>query len=194
MAPSGLNRSTETGGLPFDHAVHGQRSAADTGSLNTETIGQRIEDFINWANGEAARLDLPAHTIPPDAHSAIGAICFRRTLTWHIARRPGGLIALAIRYGHLRTAISGNYASRSRDGIHDLLDVETALATVNTITRLSDSLDAGAGISGPAARRALHAATQARRFQCATITARTARDVLQNPNLARPSTTIPTPC
>ncbi|WP_326672629.1 hypothetical protein [Streptomyces canus] len=30
-----------------------------------------------------------------------------------------GLVALAIQYGHLRTAMSGAYASRSRDGIHE---------------------------------------------------------------------------
>ncbi|MEV0259004.1 integrase [Streptomyces sp. NPDC050732] len=173
-----------TGGLLFDHGVHGQRAAAGTGSLNTETIGQRIEDFITWANGEARRLELPEHVVPPDPHGAIGASRLRRTLAWHIARRPGGLIALAIQYGHLRTAISGNYASRSRDGIHDLLDVETALATIDTVAALNDDLDHGGGISGPAARRAIHAAAQAPRFRGVTITARTAHDVLTNPNLA----------
>ncbi|MGW2858252.1 integrase [Streptomyces sp. NPDC001205] len=179
-----LERLVPDGGLLFDHGVHGQRAATGTGSLNTETIGKRIEDFITWVNSESLRLDLPDHTIPPDPHGAIGASRFRRTLAWHIARRPGGLIALAIQYGHLRTALSGNYASRSRDGIHDLLDVETALATIDTVTNLQDDLINGGGISGPAARRAIHATTQAQRFHGVTITARTARDVLQNPNLA----------
>ncbi|PAU44706.1 integrase [Streptomyces albireticuli] len=179
-----LERLVPSGSLLFDHGVHGQRAAAGTGSLNTETINTRIEDFITWVNSEAIRLDLPEHTIPPDPYGAIGASRLRRTLAWHIARRPGGLVALAIQYGHLRTAISGNYASRSRDGIHDLLDVETALATIDTVTSLQDDLDHGGGISGPAARRAIHAAAQAHRFQGVTITARTARDVLQNPNLA----------
>jgi hypothetical protein len=39
--------------------------------------------------------------------------------------RPGGLIALAIQYGHMRTILdartSSGYASRSRDGIHSVL-------------------------------------------------------------------------
>ncbi|MEU1676781.1 hypothetical protein ABZ752_32800 [Streptomyces roseifaciens] len=140
MAPSGLNRSTETGGLPFDHAVHGQRSAADTGSLRRWPADRGLH-HLGQRRGR-----------PPDsarAHHPTGCSQrHRRDLFSPHAdlarRRPGGLIALAIRYGHLRTAISGNYASRSRDGIHDLLDVETALATVDTITRLSNNLDADA--------------------------------------------------
>ncbi|MEV6132661.1 hypothetical protein AB0M05_38730 [Streptomyces violaceusniger] len=45
--------------------------------------------------------------------------------------------------------------SRSRDGIHDLLDIETARATVDTLATLNADLSEGVGISGPAARRAI---------------------------------------
>ncbi|MFE9796563.1 hypothetical protein ACFYRL_33075 [Streptomyces goshikiensis] len=77
---------------------------------------------------------------------------FRRTLAWHIARRPGGLVALAIPYGRLRTAVSTGYAARGREGIHELLDIETARATADTpLTTLHDDLAAGAGTSGPTA-------------------------------------------
>lgn len=116
-----------------------------------------------------------------------------RTLAWHIARRPGGLVALAIQYGHLRTAISGGYASRGRDGIDDLLDVETARATIETLTTLHEDLTSGAGISGPAARRAVHAATRAATFTGQIVTAKQARDLLAN-HTTSPSTTTPTPC
>lgn len=109
---------------------------------------------------------------------------FRRTLAWHIARRPAGLVALAIQYGHLRTAVSAGYASRSRDGIHDLLDIETARATADTLTALHTDLQAGASISGPAARRAIRAAGQAPAFTGAIRTSRQARDILDNPQLA----------
>ncbi|WP_367318446.1 hypothetical protein [Streptomyces sp. HUAS ZL42] len=50
----------------------------------------RIEDFVTWANAEAARHHLPSEVIPPDPHGAVGTRRFRRTLAWHIARRPGG--------------------------------------------------------------------------------------------------------
>jgi len=79
------------------------------------------------------------------------------TLAWHIARRPGGLIALAIQYGHMRTILdartSSGYATRSRHGIHSVLDVETALAAAET-----------------AARRALTAAAEAPRFEGRIVT------------------------
>lgn len=64
----------------------------------------------------------------------------------------------------MRTAVSAGYAARSRDGIHDLLDIETARATADTLAPLHDDLAAGAGVSGPAARRAIHAAAQAPTF------------------------------
>ncbi|MFF9850466.1 hypothetical protein [Streptomyces litmocidini] len=60
---------------------------------------------------------------------------------------------------------SSRYATRGRSGIHSVLDVETALATADTAARLRDQLAAGERLSGPAARRALTAATQAPRFE-----------------------------
>ena len=75
---------------------------------------------------------LPAQQVPEDPHGNLGLSRLRRTLAWHIARRPGGLIALAIQYGHMRTALdartSAGYGSRERRGFHGELDVETALA------------------------------------------------------------------
>ncbi|MGW7363091.1 hypothetical protein ACWGI8_06570 [Streptomyces sp. NPDC054841] len=107
--------------------------------------------------------------IPPDPHGAIGLARFRRTLAWHVARRPGGLIALAIQYGHMRTVLdartSSGYGTRSRHGIHSVLDVETALAAADTAARLRERTASGEKISGPAARRALTAAAQTPRFE-----------------------------
>ncbi|MET8453512.1 hypothetical protein [Streptomyces sp. NPDC005209] len=67
---------------------------------------------------------------------------FRQSWAWHIARRPGGLVALAIQYGHLRTVldtdVAGSYGTRSRRGIHDLIDIETALSTAETAADLNE--------------------------------------------------------
>ncbi|MEU4489118.1 hypothetical protein AB0H94_30270 [Streptomyces purpurascens] len=60
---------------------------------------------------------------------------------------------------------SSGYGSRSRGGIHAILDVETALAAADTAARLRDRVGAGEKLSGPAARRALTAAVQAPRFE-----------------------------
>ncbi|MET9811734.1 hypothetical protein [Streptomyces sp. NPDC006355] len=120
-------------------------------------------------NREAETQGLPDQAVPEDPHGAIGMSRFRRTLAWHVARRPGGLIALAIQYGHMRTVLdtrtTSGYASRSRRGLHRVLDVETALAAAETTVRLRDRAAAGEKISGPAARRALTAAGHAPRFE-----------------------------
>lgn len=90
-------------------------------------------------------------------------------MAWHIARRPAGLVALAIQYGHMRTVLdvrtSSGYATRSRHGLHGVLDIETALAAADTAARLHDRLAAGEKISGPAARRALTAVSQVPHFE-----------------------------
>ena len=139
---------------------------------------------VTKANREAARHGLTGENIPDDPHGTIGLGRFRRSLAWHIARRPNGLVALAIQYGHMRTALAYDwttegYGSRSRDGIHDLIDLETARATADTVMDLHESLEGG-GISGPAARRAIRAAATAPRFAGTPITLASARKLLKN--------------
>lgn len=139
------------------------------GALKGEALNQRIEDFVAWANDEAMTHGLPGQAIPEDPHGSIGMSRFRRSLAWHIARRPGGLVALAIQYGHMRTVLdaraSSGYGSRSRSGIHSVLDVETALAAADTAAHLRDRIAAGEKFSGPAARRAITAAASTPRFE-----------------------------
>jgi hypothetical protein len=93
--------------LLFDAALHcsTQAAALRTGALGQFAMRERIEDFVAWANAETAAQGLPGEAIPPDPCGAIGLGRFRRTLAWHIARRPGGLVALAVQYGHLRTSL-----------------------------------------------------------------------------------------
>lgn len=84
----------------------------------------------------------------------------------------------------MRTALgrwaTEGYASRSRDGIHDLIDLETARATADTIASLHEDLDNGGGISRPAARRVITAAASAPRFADTPITLASARKLLKN--------------
>ncbi|WP_406341928.1 integrase [Streptomyces sp. NBC_01578] len=180
-----LERMVPDGELLFEHHAHDLRGTrAGTGALSVQTMADRVEDFVSWANNEATSHGLISEVIPPDPHGAIGTERFRRSLAWHIARRPGGLVALAVQYGHLRTSVSVGYASRSRDGIHQLLDVETARATIDTVADLHDDLEDGIGISGPAARRAIKAASTAAQFAGTVINTRQARQILANPELA----------
>ncbi|MFI6797599.1 hypothetical protein [Streptosporangium canum] len=177
-----LERMVPDGYLLFDHNTHDlHKSRPGTGSLKLCALRDRIEAFIAWANAEATARGLRDQLIPPDPHGKVGIQRFRRSLAWHIARRPNGLVALAIQYGHLRsTFVSENYASRSRGGIHDLIDIETVRAVADTVADLRDGLHSGEGISGPAARRVIKAAARATDFEGATITARTAQRLIAN--------------
>ncbi|HWO58947.1 MAG TPA: integrase [Umezawaea sp.] len=177
-----VERMVPDGHLLFDHDSHDlHTTGSDTGSLKLDALRARIEAFVAWANAEAATHGLPNETIPPDPNGKIGTVRFRRSLAWHIARRPNGLVALAIQYGHLRTTfVSGGYASRSRDGIHDLIDIETVRAVAVTVADLHDDLGAGGRVSGPAARRAIKAAAIAPRFAGTVITTTTARRLIAN--------------
>ncbi|MGW9713537.1 integrase [Streptomyces albidoflavus] len=165
-----LERIVPEGELLLGAAHHSFRSSHSyVGALKKSTLTLRIESFVNWVNREAETQGLPSQIIPDDPHGAIGLSRFRRSLAWHVARRPGGLIALAIQYGHMRTVLdartSSGYGARGRRGIHAILDVETALAAADTAARLRDRVAAGESVSGPAARRALTAAAHTPRFE-----------------------------
>ncbi|MFD3627301.1 integrase [Streptomyces sp. NPDC058698] len=165
-----LERMVPPGELLLSAAHHDfMQQRGHHGALKHQGLNTRVEDFASWANREAKAQGLPDQIIPADPHGAIGLARFRRTLAWHIARRPGGLVALAIQYGHMRTVLdartASGYGSRSRGGIHSVLDVETALAAADTAAHLRDRMAAGEKISGPAARRAVTAAATTPRFE-----------------------------
>jgi hypothetical protein len=152
--------------------------------ITTRAANMRIGEFITWVNVYAREHGLDSETIPDDPDGPVTLSRFRRTIAWHIARLPGGTVALAIQYGHLRTLTSEGYSGRSRHGLRDLLDLETARATASYLQDVSDSLNSGGGISGPAARRladaARHAAT---RFEGLFLSPRQARALLADPAL-----------
>ncbi len=106
-----LERMVPDGYLLFDHHAHDLHARPGTGSLKPSVLRRRIESFAAWANQEAARLGLPGEAVPADPHGNIGTSRFRRSLAWHIARRPNGLVALAIQYGHMRTAFDFGHAT-----------------------------------------------------------------------------------
>ncbi|MEU6183708.1 hypothetical protein [Streptomyces coeruleorubidus] len=98
-------------GLLFAIEVHDplQPERRSGRSLAIATMSNRIESFIEWVNAHAHNRGRQAEAIPADPHGRVGTGRFRRTLAWHIARRPGGLVALAVQYGHMRTLISDGY-------------------------------------------------------------------------------------
>ncbi|GHG12369.1 integrase [Streptomyces filamentosus] len=183
-----LERLVPKGELLFSsthHDIVGQRK--HHGALKRASLGRRVENLVSWINQEATAQGVPAQTVPEDPHGNLGLSRLRRTLAWHIARRPGGLVALAIQYGHMRTALdartSTGYGSRERRGFHGELDVETALAAAQTAARLRDAAAAGEKISGPAARRALIGAASIPGFEGALTTPKAAAKFLARDGL-----------
>ncbi|MGW3935385.1 integrase [Streptomyces phaeochromogenes] len=171
-----LERMVPPGELLLSSAHHEVQDRKLHGSLTRMALRGRVKEFVAWINQEAAAQNLPGQTVPDDPHGTISPNRWRRTLAWHIARRPGGLVALAIQYGHMRAFLdartSAGYGARGRRGMHGILDVETVLATADAAANLRDAADAGERISGPAAGRALIDAADTPRFEGAVITTR----------------------
>jgi hypothetical protein len=81
----------------------------------------------------------------------------------------------------LNTDESGRYGTRSRSGIHQVFDIETALATADTAAELMERFNDGEGISGHAARQALLQAATGPLFQGGLVN----RNFAQKYTLAR---------
>ncbi|MGW1438567.1 integrase [Streptomyces griseus] len=173
-------------GLLFAAELHGPRTPERRSgrSLALSTMSNRIESFIEWVNTHSQGRGRQAEAIPQDPHGRVGTGRFRRTLAWHIARRPGGLVALAVQYGHMRTLISEGYGARSRGGIHDLLDFETARKVAEHLSEVHEAIQNGEAVSGPAARRLIDAAAQEHsRFGGIIASVRQARSLLADPTM-----------
>ncbi|PZT87690.1 MAG: integrase [Citromicrobium sp.] len=151
-------------------------------ALTCQGANARVAAFTAWANDYAARTR-PGETIPDDPHGPVRVNRFRRTLAWHIARLPGGRVALALQYGHLRpSTVTDGYAGRARDGLRRILDIETARAVADYLDIVADRLHRGEHVSGPAARRLISAATQAQlRFEGMFLTPKQAKALLAAP-------------
>ena len=152
-------------------------------AMTTSAANTRIASFIVWVNDYTARHGLDAERIPHDPDGDVVVMRFRRTIAWHIGRLPGGRIALALQYGHLRTSVVGEgYSGRARQGLRRVLDIETARAMADYLDTVADNLQNGQGVSGPAADRMIQAARNARnRFEGKFLTPRQAEALLDEP-------------
>ncbi|MEV1174629.1 hypothetical protein [Nonomuraea sp. NPDC049784] len=151
--------------------------------LTAEGANVRIQDFIAEVNQLADQLGLAAERIPDDPDGRIVVSRFRNTVAWHIARLPGGRIALAIQYGHLRASgVTDGYSSQARRGLRRILNVETARAMADYLDDVAERLNDGEGVSGPAALRMIKAARDAKiRFEGMFLSPRDADDLLEEP-------------
>ncbi len=173
-----LERLCDSGSLLFaTRNPHGQdRSGRSRGPT---TITDSILDMIDWVNGR-----IPG-AIDDDPRGRITPRRFRRTLAWHIANQPNGVVALAIQYGHVHTAISEGYASQLADGIEGLIDLESARTIARNLMSVWERLRAGERVSGPAAGRLITAAkAQSDRYGGIVVDKRQAKKLHGDPTQA----------
>lgn len=129
--------------------------------LRSGEMNADIAKFISWINDTFARSD-GAPLIPPDPEHKIHAARFRRSLAYFVVRRPGGLIAAALQYGHVRSKVTLGYAGEADTSWLDDLTVERLEMVIDQTGDDLDRLDHGEQVSGPSAaeyrRRLQHTA------------------------------------
>lgn len=148
------------------------------GSINTD-----ITRFIEWFNRDIG----PAISHPligADPHGAIQVPRLRRTLAWHIVRRPGGTIAGATQYGHLHTQMIQGYSGGADAGFLDDITFEQFLHRAEIIHDDAQRLERGEHVSGPAADEYRARVARASTFAGLTVTTKTQiNQALSNPDL-----------
>lgn len=140
--------------------------------------------FIDWVNAycrDTGRAD----AIPDDPQQpTVQARQLRRTLAWYIARKPRGVVAAAIQYGHLKVQMTLGYAGTYASGFPDDLAFEEWLARLETLSDAHEHLASGEHISGPAADTYRRRVENAQRFAGRVLTTRRdTQTLLGNPDV-----------
>ncbi|MEU9321994.1 hypothetical protein [Streptomyces sp. NPDC048295] len=78
---------------------------------------------------------------------------FRRTLAWHIAHQPFGILAGTRQYHHAKTAMFEGYAGTSASGFAAEVAAEEAVAKLDYVEDLYRDWNDGNGATGGAAKR-----------------------------------------
>lgn len=125
------------------------RSAADH-TRTSHYIADDIAAFTAWVN----RTFIPADgstPIPADPAGRLNVSRFRRTLAYFIVRRPRGLIAAALQYGHLATKVTMSYAGDADTSWLDDVAVERLELVTEQAGQDHALLEDGEHVSGPSA-------------------------------------------
>ncbi|WP_405178868.1 hypothetical protein OG225_33565 [Nocardia sp. NBC_01377] len=167
------------------HASPGRLRARTADAARGDSLlTQDIAQFIDWVNRYCAEHGRP-DPIPPDTVKAnISTSRLRRTLAWFIVRRPRGLVAAAIQYGHVRTGMTLGYAGSYDSGFPDDLVFEEWLTRLDILADAHQRLIEGEHVSGPAADLYHQRVESATRFAGRVLhNSRDAATLLANPDL-----------
>lgn len=168
------------------HAAGGAVKRRNRGSavMMTARMSEAVNVFIHAVNEYCAargRTDV----IPLRDGEVVQPSQLRRTLAWHIFRRPNGVVAGALQYGHLHTRMFVGYAGNYESGFTSVAAVEDLLARLDRVAAAMEHLDDGGRVSGPAAAMyRTRMSNAAETFAGRTIrTTRQAEKFLQDPDL-----------
>jgi integrase len=144
-------------------AAH-QRRPADEHARVSRYMTRDLEQFADWVNTTFATPG-GGPPIPPDPTKHIHARRFRRSLAYFIVRRPRGLIAAALQYGHVSTRVTLNYSGTADTSWMEDLAVERLELVLEQTDRDWTLLEDGEHVSGPSAQEYRDRIARARRFE-----------------------------
>ncbi|OZC47851.1 hypothetical protein CH305_27640 [Rhodococcus sp. 15-649-2-2] len=119
---------------------------------STAATNRDLADFVSWIDKFSSKLGHRDRI--PEVNGAAWKLSsrqFRRTLAWYIARRPGGSIAGALQYRHVRVQMFEGYAGTSQSGFRD--EAEDDIARGDKLADLITNPDLHR-LTGPAAAEA----------------------------------------
>ncbi|MFH8583259.1 integrase [Streptomyces celluloflavus] len=140
-----------------------ERRPADEHARVSRFITRDLGIFTTWVNTEFQRPD-GQPVIPPDPGRQIHPSRFRRTLAHFIVRRPRGLIAAALQYGHVATRVTLSYAGPAHTAWMEDLAIERLELIVEQSEEDWTLLEEGEQVSGPSSAEYRRRVAQARRF------------------------------
>lgn len=151
----------------------------------TQVLAHHIDLFTAWIDGYCAITGRNEQVPADPTGRKLYPVRFRRTLAWHIVRRPRGLVAAAIQYGHLHVGVTLGYSGTYASGFPDEHAFETWLLRLEQLADAEQRLRAGEHVSGPAAPTYTQRVQQASRQFAGRVlsSTRQARDLLDNPTL-----------
>ena len=129
-------------------SAHGPSPTSETigEALSRLGIGTDLHRFVRhvnrlWSSDEETFV--PTHE---GNEWKLASSQLRRTLAWHIAARPFGIVALKIQYQHLSSLTAEGYAGTSKSGFGKEIEEETEIANAQLLLSLmsrsdNDSLD-----------------------------------------------------
>jgi len=152
-----LERLTRTSreSLATDLLFLRSRGGSDGNPTIKRRINNHIATFIEHINS-VLQPHLASPEFSPISIDGTGKVTtrmFRRTIAWHIANRPFGVVAGMIQYGHACDRIFEGYAGTSESGFRQEVEAERALARKADILMMYEDAKRGVRPAGPMASK-----------------------------------------